>query len=65
MTGLDARVRKLEDWSARTEERVVAHLKACEQRGARLERLAWAIGFFVMSTLGTTIWMLLRPLLPH
>jgi len=59
VNGLEARVRKLEDWAARTEERVIMHLRACEQRGARLERLAWAIGAIVVSILG----VLLSPIL--
>lgn len=64
---LEMRVRKLEDWSTRWEERLDLHLKMCDRRGARLEKLGWWIGGFVLTTMvssvGTLIWLLLRPVL--
>jgi len=64
--GLEARVRELENRATRWEVTLAAHLEACERRGARLERLGWAIGGFVLmtliSSLGTTLTLLYRAL---
>jgi hypothetical protein len=59
---LEARVRELETWSAAWDAKMTIHLIACDRRGARLERLGWAIGSVVVSTLGTTIWVLVKTL---
>lgn len=49
---LERRLRALEDGYLVMGHDLKGHLRSCEKRGARLERLAWAIGAVVLSVLG-------------
>ena len=49
---MERRLRTLEDEFLLMREQMTVHFKACEKRGVRLERLAWATGTAVISVFG-------------
>ena len=48
---IERRLRALEDGYLIMGRDLKGHLAACEKRGARMERLAWATGSVVFATL--------------
>lgn len=55
MHEVEQRVRRLEDAYLLMDQNLKAHLASCEKRAQRLEKLAWAIGAIVLSTLGLLV----------
>ena len=54
-TETERRLRALEDGYLVMGRDLKVHLLACERRGTRLERLAWAIGTLVVGILGVLL----------